>query len=170
MKSKGFTLMELLTTLAVMAIIGSIAIPSFASLVQRQRLDSARQQLMGALMLTRQQAVAQGRSIVLSRSGDSWSNGWAMIVDDNNNGRQDAGETILRSFPALPADLRLAGNQPVASYVRYMPDGQARLTSGAFQAGTLTLCHANTAIAGVQLILSIGGRVRQDAAGTACQQ
>lgn len=169
MKANGFTLIELLTTLTLMAIVALMAVPAFGNLIQRQRLDSARLQLMGALMLTRQQAVTRGRSIVMTRAATGWNNGWTVFVDENGNGAVDTSEAILRQFPALPGNLRLSGNQPVGSYVRYMPDGQARLLSGAFQAGTLTLCHTDNTAPGVQLILSIGGRVRQSPAGDACQ-
>lgn len=168
MKMHGFTLIELLTTLAVVAIVALIAVPGLADLLQRQRLDAARQQLMGALMLTRQQAVLLGRSLTLGPDDGNWNRGWMLFADENDNAHLDDGETLLRHFPALPDALRLSANTPLSSYVRYMPDGQARLLGGAFQAGTLTLCHISRRIAGTQLILSIGGRVRQAPAGDAC--
>lgn len=109
-----------------------------------------------------------GRAVVCkSASGTSctqsggWEQGWIVFHDSNNNAAFEAGELLIQQQSALPDGLRLSGNQPVANYVSYSANGSAKLVSGAFQAGTITLCP----IAGNQsearkIVLSGTGRPR----------
>jgi type IV fimbrial biogenesis protein FimT len=63
-----------------------------------------------------------------------------VFVDDNNSGHREAAETVLQVQEALPDFLTLQGNATVDRYISYGPQGRSQSTSGAFQAGTLTLC------------------------------
>jgi type IV fimbrial biogenesis protein FimT len=63
-----------------------------------------------------------------------------MFVDTNGNGRLEATESIVQRQGALPAFLSLTGNTTVDRYISYGPQGRSQSTTGAFQAGTLTLC------------------------------
>ncbi len=56
-KSKGFTLVELIVTIAVMVIIAMMAAPSFSNLLAKQKLNSTTADLMDTLMLARNQAI-----------------------------------------------------------------------------------------------------------------
>lgn len=163
MKQKGFTLIEGLLALALLAIVLGLAIPPLALLLQRQQLDSARQQLVGAIAATRYEAATRKQAVTLLQRNGNWANGWVMFVDTDADSELDAGESVLRDYPALRDSIELTGNQPVSRYIRYTANGHARLYSGAFQTGTLLLCAANADLTGTQLILSIGGRLRQAA-------
>ena len=91
-------------------------------------------------------------------TGD-WEQGWIVFHDPNNNGLCDAGESLIGSSQALPTGYRFSGNASVASYVSYSPVGMARTTSGAFQAGTFTLCRAAGATADTrEIALNSAGR------------
>ena len=72
----------------------------------------------------------------------SWAQGWVVFVDGNDNGRREASEAVLQLHNALPGFLTLQGNAMVDRYISYGPQGRSQSTSGAFQAGTLTLCGA----------------------------
>ncbi|MFT6430737.1 MAG: type IV fimbrial biogenesis protein FimT [Halopseudomonas sp.] len=93
MKSvKGFTLIELMVTVAVLAIALAIAVPSFAELIRSNRADSQREALVTALSLARSEAVKRGATVVVEPlSGTSWNGGWQVEV----------GSEVLRRFPAL---------------------------------------------------------------------
>ena len=56
-KNHGFTLIELMVTIAVMAIIAMLAAPSFADLIAKQRLESTTKQLLNILTTARSQAI-----------------------------------------------------------------------------------------------------------------
>ena len=61
----------------------------------------------------------------------------------------------------MPEDLRLSGNLNVAKYVSYTPTGEARLASGGFQAGTITLCNPSLQREEArQIVISSVGRPR----------
>jgi type IV fimbrial biogenesis protein FimT len=68
-----------------------------------------------------------------------------MFVDGNNNARREATETVLQVQAALPRWMTLQGNATVDRYISYGPQGRSQSTTGAFQAGTVTLCGAGQA-------------------------
>jgi type IV fimbrial biogenesis protein FimT len=98
-KHHGFTLIEVMTTLAVASILISLAIPSFAKMIERNRISTATNEFMAALMLTRSEAVTRTIpiSICASDTGTSCNNtlndyakGWVIFSDCNGDGLFDA--------------------------------------------------------------------------------
>ena len=85
MSQKGFTLIELMITLAVLAIILGIAVPSFSSMLRDTRASSLGGELQGALQFARSEAVKRRLDVVICRrnaggsscdAGTDWSAGW----------------------------------------------------------------------------------------------
>jgi type IV fimbrial biogenesis protein FimT len=78
--ASGFTLPELVITIAIAAILAAIAAPSFTSLIAGQRIRTASFDLVANLMLARSEAIKQnGNVTITSASGtDAWANGWAI--------------------------------------------------------------------------------------------
>lgn len=169
MRQSGLTLLEMVVTLAVLAILLTIAIPSFSAVMYTSRLSSATNDLVAALHLVRSEAIKRNGRAVLCKSSNglacsasgTWEQGWMVFHDANNNAAQDAGETLIRAQAALPEGLRLTGNSPVSRYISYTPSGTAKFISGAFQAGTLTLCQQSASrVEGRQIVISRTGRPR----------
>jgi type IV fimbrial biogenesis protein FimT len=77
---KGFTLTELMVTVAVASILAVIAGPSFTGLIASQRIRTASFDLMAHLTLARSEAIKQNADVtVASASGtNSWAGGWAI--------------------------------------------------------------------------------------------
>lgn len=154
MRNRGFTLLEVLVVLALLAVLLSLAAPSLQGLRQKHQMQSQAEQFQASLMLARSEALRrQQRVTVCVRDssdgagpdcdlGGTWSQGWVVFVDGNDNGRREASETVLLLHQTLPGFLTLQGNSTVDSYISYGPQGRSQSTSGAFQAGTLTLCGA----------------------------
>jgi type IV fimbrial biogenesis protein FimT len=168
-RSSGFTLVELLSVLAVAAVLLSIGVPSLASLVSSSRVSSTANDLLGDLFLTRSEAIKRKQRVVMCKSADGescaatggWQQGWIVFVDSDGDAQRDAGETLLRAQSALAGSMRLTGTQPVAKYVSYMPTGSTKLVGGGFQAGTLTVCSESAAPATArQIIVNSTGRPR----------
>ena len=167
--SEGVTLIEVLVVLVILAVLQTLAMPAVSSVLNSARLGSVSQSLFHHLQLTRSEAIKRNARVVLCKSATGanctrtggWEQGWIVFHDANNNAMVDAGERILVHEPALSGAVKLTGNTFVESYVSYTPLGQTSLTSGAFQAGTLTVCRASEARSQAkQIVISSTGRVR----------
>lgn len=163
----GFTIAEALITVTILGILATIAVPAFAQLWRSQQLDSSTQMMLRSLALARQEAIKRGRSLTLANNAATWSRGWRLFQDDNNNGHYDPDELLLRTFPALPEGISLTGNTNVRSYIRYTSSGRATLLNGGYQMGTLTICQTGHT-RGNTMTLNNGGRVHQTSAVEAC--
>ncbi len=155
---KGLSLVELIITLLIASVALMIAIPSFASLLRAQQLDSALTVVRSHFALTRHEAIRSGTSATMVKSGAQWEDGWTVFLDANGSGTQDAEEIALKVSEGLSSGLTLRGNSNVNSYIRYTPNGRATLTNGGYQMGTLHLCQTASG-AGYQLRLNAGGRL-----------
>lgn len=168
MNQSGMTLLELLVVLAVSAILLTIGIPSFASLIHSSHVTSATSELVGSLHLARAEAIKRGGRIVIcpsatgvACSGAGWHQGWVMFHDQDNDAALDASETVVLRRRAMPEGYRLTGNLPVSRYVSYTPTGSAKSTSGAWQFGTLTVCReSRDRVEARQVVIASTGRPR----------
>jgi len=100
---KGFTLIELMVTIALLAIIISLAVPSFSSIIRDNRIYSLSQELRGTLQQARSEAVKRNEPITVCRSnatatdcddGTAWQAGWLIKVGSGKSAE------ILASFQA----------------------------------------------------------------------
>ena len=168
MRQSGISLLELVVVLAVTAVLATIGIPSFVSLANSSRLTTATNELLASLYLARGEAIKRNSRAVAcaSATGTScaasggWEQGWMVFHDINNNAAPDPGEPIIQVRQRLADGLVLTGSFSGAKYVSYSPTGATKLLSGAFQAGTLTLCHISAPEMSRQIIISITGRPR----------
>lgn len=85
----GVTLIELIVAVAVLAILITIAVPSFREISLRNRSTSAVNGLLADLALARSEAVKQQRNAYVTAVGGDWNDGWAVWVDANNNNAND---------------------------------------------------------------------------------
>lgn len=158
--TRGFTLLELLITVTIAAVLLGIGIPAMEQMIRNQQLVATHNKLVAALLLARSESVKRQKPVILRNSGNLWSNGWTLFADENDNGEHDQGEQLLITSGPVPKGIRVSANTPLRQYVRYVPTGRTRMMSGAFQAGTLTLCHEDGLQPLRQLIISATGRMR----------
>ncbi|WP_053070692.1 GspH/FimT family pseudopilin [Halomonas sp. PR-M31] len=92
LQARGFTLVELVVTLAIMAIIATWAVPTWQHSVQRAQVESASGSLTQALSLARSEAVTRGAQVSVCPSsgtssvtacGSDWHNGWVVYLGDS---------------------------------------------------------------------------------------
>jgi len=76
--ARGFTLIELVTTITVMAILAGIALPSFSAFIANQRVRNVSFDLMAAITLARSQAVSRNANVSLQKIGTAWDGGWTV--------------------------------------------------------------------------------------------
>lgn len=164
----GFTLVECLIAVAVLAILTTSAIPAYTSMLTSHLLATQANDFLAALNLARSEAIKRNGRVVVCKSvaGEDcepdagWEQGWIVFDDRNNNANLDGADELLRRVGALAEGFVMVGNTPVAEYVSYTPLGLTKTTSGAFQAGTLTLCKSTAGNEGRQIVIGITGRPR----------
>lgn len=151
LKSTGFSLVEMITTMSVLAILLVVASPGLASLTSSNALASAQTELSAAMMMARGEAmkrgVAVGLSALVPAAGAEFSGGWMVFVDSNGNGRYDAGETIVRQQQAYRTDIHIA-TAGGATTVAFNSRGFLAPSSPV----TITLC-SSSASKGYQLVV-----------------
>ncbi|NEX17169.1 MAG: hypothetical protein C1943_11185 [Halochromatium sp.] len=168
----GITLIELVITLSIAAILMTIAVPSFQGLTRANRIAALTNELSSALQLARSEAITRGQTVTLCESddildatpscnpasGDNWNLGWLVFVDNDNDGVLDAGEELLRvGQPSIEAATILSSGSNFADYIKFSSDGQSRGSSG--PNGTIAICIAPDER---DLILNIIGRLKLD--------
>ena len=165
----GFTLIELLVVVSILGVLAAVAGPSLARLIDSNRLTFIANDFLSAMYLTRSEALKhRGRAVMCKSStgvscahSGGWDQGWIVFRDTNNNSSLDAGEPVVHHTQALPRGFRLTGNQSLADYISFAPSGRTRLVSGAFQAGTLTLCKQSApGLEARQIVINNAGRAR----------
>lgn len=168
-RAKGVTLLELMTVIAVLAILLGLGTASFSRMMDATRLRTLSNDLLSDLRLTRSEAILRGARVVMCTASHAeacssvagWHQGWLLFQDANNNGRRDADEPVLRFRSAAPTGWTVSGNTPVARYVSYDALGSTRLTGGAFQAGTVTVCRSGASnVPARRVIINSIGRPR----------
>ena len=162
---RGFTLVELMMTLTVAAVLLGVAVPSFAALLREARLSVVANDLHAAIFFTRSEAIKHGRRVTICTSADAlscgigigWHAGWIVFDDRNGNGLRESDETIMRVGAAQPPGLIVTGNTPLRNHVSYIATGKTRSVSGALQMGTITACENGRAR---QIVINAAGRPR----------
>jgi len=143
---RGFTLVEALITVAVSAILISVAVPSFTEMVQNNRLTTQANQFIIALNYARSEAVKRAATIDViatnATSADEWGGGWKVAI----NGGAD-----LKIFPALDGSSVLDSPSNISSF-QYLANGRASVTEN------FTLCDDRTGETGRQISISTTGR------------
>lgn len=128
---RGFTLVELVVTVALVAVLANLALPDFSETLRQWRRDSATRALSSDLQLARTESIKSSRRITMcpSTNGTScsatneWRNGWILFVDDGvTDLAYDAGERVLKVVGAQAGIASLLSSGGVQT-LQFLPNG-----------------------------------------------
>ena len=179
---RGFTLLELMVVLAIVAILTTLAVPSFTRLVQSNTMSSNVNTFMADLRYARSESTRRGGGVVMCRSdapeasppvcnttsglgGQGWVSGWIIYLDANSNGVIDAGDLLRIQSPIARMDSIVENGGGASSIFRFTATGRLFNVSSA-----TSLQFGGSAYASdVQRVLCVnpGGRARIAGNGTA---
>jgi len=161
LKVRGYTLIELMITVAVLATLCTISMPSLASLLSSTRARSTQNTLVTALNLARMAAVSRQSEITLCPSSDQnrcdtglwWQHGWIVFEDLNHDGQHQSDEPVL-NITQTQTQMAIATTVG-REHVTYRPDGSASGTNVTF-----TLCDRRGAKSATSVVINNAGRAR----------
>ena len=103
----GLTLVELLVTIAVLAILLSVSTPSFENFIQRSNRDAASSELFNALQFARAEAVRRGTNVSLRSRSNAASNEWGTAGWCIAEGAPaDCNGTIIKTYTEVNSNVR----------------------------------------------------------------
>jgi type IV fimbrial biogenesis protein FimT len=168
----GFTFIEVMVSLGVLAVLAALATPSFSEMVHQYQINTIRDELIASIQWARTEAIRQGTPIILIRhtaceastaNNDTWRCGWQAVVDSNRNSVANDTEDVSQTT-ALPAGYSVEhtgqGKQLIVNRWGQITPLAHRFTiiktaEGTSGASTKTIC------------ISSGGRVRS-LSGASC--
>ncbi|WP_382200737.1 GspH/FimT family pseudopilin [Hydrogenophaga defluvii] len=163
--TRGFTLVELMVTTSIAAVMLAIAAPSLRDFVQRSQLSSAANDLSLALMYARSEAIKRGWPVTVCKSANpsasspacssaaNWQTGWVVFV--NHSGMTDAAtssvdagtpaDEVIRVGSGLSASV--SGGTGFGNYITFLPAGAVKGSgnSGSAASGAFTVTVASLA-------------------------
>ncbi len=148
---QAFSLIELLVTLSLVATLASIALPSFANLIERNSLQNLRNQLQAQLNHARASSVLHNRDVEVCGStngqdcDDQWQKGWLLHFVDKN---------VVISQQQLTSQEHIMWTG-ATKRIRFHGNGTSPLGNGRFY-----ICNKLQAVA-LQIVINRQGRLRQ---------
>ena len=181
-KNAGFTLIELMITLAIVAILLTVGVPSLKTFMQGNQLVASTNELVSALHVARSEAIKLNAKVSICSSSNgtscsgssSWKEGWIVFVDADGdlNGTGVAcaaiGTDCLLRIHAGFNDNQLTvkgvdSNNAAITSIIFTSRGLPKAGNGASKSGAFSLCSLNdtgNTIRSRAVVLGLPGRVR----------
>jgi type IV fimbrial biogenesis protein FimT len=132
---RGFSLIEIMVVLGVIAIALGFGVPVFTTVAANQRMSAATNDLVASLHGARSEALKRQVAVTLCPAangdgdcvqGGNFAQGWTAFVDRNADGSMSDDDVVLQRHVALPADLRDAVTATAANLM-FTPAGTLAL-------------------------------------------
>lgn len=181
--SRGFTAIELMVTVAILAVLAGLAAPSFNPIIERWRVRQVSEELQSTFYFARSEAIKRGGNVTILRSDDGggctavgtdtslWSCGWIVFADLDNDGEQDSGEDTLQTAPApnkVSVQFTNTSDAKLTDPIKVDRWGRLSSSTTADFAFRLTPKSGSTANASSICVSSSGRIKRLDSASTSC--
>lgn len=154
----GFTVVELMITLVIAAVLLALAAPAFTDLIANNRMRAEVFALRGLLMEARSEAVTERNNVTVCPSNDGldcsddWNEGYIAFFDTNTDGTVNAGERVVLAQTAGTRRIDISFSHE-DNHVTYNSRGNAQIPGETFS-GTFTFCDERGAPEAAGLIIS----------------
>ncbi|MCP5132162.1 MAG: GspH/FimT family pseudopilin [Gammaproteobacteria bacterium] len=181
----GFTLLELIMTLAIAAIVITLGVPGFQEVIRNNRITAQTNELITALNLARSEAIKRGVPVTMCKTSYSvtatspptacntsadWQQGWIIYADPGSNDgviKTSEGDEILRVKEAMPTGFKLGTGGTFTNWIAYLPTGFNR-GSGGLGNDTFRLCLDGNQQTGKEIIVNQAGRAWVKEGASSC--
>ncbi len=161
----GFTIIELMVTLSITAILLSVGIPAFRDYSLKQRMSASISALHSDLLYGRSQAIYRNSQVVTCPGSPSggctestdWTLGWIVFSDSNTDRQHQDGEDLLRHGQGL--ENVMIHSSAGRTNLRFYPNGSSPGSNVSF-----SLCGLGGPERARKLVISNLGRIRRDEA------
>lgn len=153
-RMRGFTLIELMVTLVVLAIVVGVAVPNFSAMIRDNRSVALADELVGAVNYARSQAITAGGLVSLCASSDGttcgsdWTEGWIVFTDGVTSATvtPPVVSAVLRHWQ-VPANatITVAQNSTPTNFIRFTNLGTLAGTGNAAITSQIEGCTGNSA-------------------------
>ena len=159
----GFTMVELMIAIAILAILTTLAMPSLQQFMARNELVGTSNALITGINLARTEAVTRSTAVGICPSTDgagcndgAWESGFLVFVDDDNNSDFNGDDELIRAESSYtnPA-MTIAGTADVDGGFTFTADGILAAVGGG---GSIDLTH-DVAANGIQITVNTGGQI-----------
>lgn len=174
--ARGFTMIELMVVISIIAILTALATPTFTPILERWRVRQSMEEMTATLYFARSEGVKRGGGVVIAKRPNSgtctsastnaeWGCGWTVFADSNGDGTQNAGEPTLQTAPAPnKTDVMLPGNGGKITVDRWGAFNGMSATAVTLTPTGKTLSDPAASV----ICVSSGGRVRTVAGTGIC--
>ena len=178
-RSAGFTLIELIVTIAIAAVLAALAAPSFIQYQRNSELTSLTNSLLAAVNAAKGEAIKTGKNAFVIPKGSGWNSGWIVYVDMNRDNSYTEGTDIaVQTQDALKAYFSITGNSIAAGstpYIKFDNSGYSVDNGAAPVALSLTIARTDAPSTSAleetrRVVVARTGRVRtcKPSADTTC--
>ena len=163
--TKGFTLAELLVTLAIISILTSVVGSNFFHILKNTHRVTVLNTMIGTMQLARSQAITQNRRVTMCASddgltcGNDWSNGWLIFVDTSRDGQVNGAEITIRTVNDISHLSITPGN--ITNRFMYRPNGRIMVNNNIRRTtGQFTICDVRGSNYAKAIVIDSSGRPR----------